>query len=188
MTIELTPRQQRLAAIVLALIPLLLVVGLAVAMASSWLAHHGRMAELKRERTVYERELGEAPQLRAAAATLRRQGASGAYFHSDGLASDAAAKMKSQIAAIVSQDGGTIRRNDVRLAAAGEGAPTELHAELAFLADIKSLARILFHLRRARPLVLVTQLSAHSNAASAALVEPNRLLVELAATAFVSPP
>jgi Type II secretion system (T2SS), protein M subtype b len=186
--IALSHRRQQALALALATVPVLAIVAVSVCLALSWSAHHARVALLMTERANYRRAIDEAPALRSAMATLRSSEAANDYFFASGQSSAAAAKVRSQIGAIVGGDGATIARDDVELAAAGDDSPVELRASISFTGDIKSLTRVLYHLRQARPLLFVTQLAVHSFSDGTNLTAPNRLQADLVVEAYLGTP
>lgn len=162
----MSARRENALALGLALLPVAVVL---VLLAHAWWTHDVAVANL---RAAHE----SAPTLRAEIAALRKtRGA----FYANRQASDAAARMKADMEAIVATAGGTVLRDDVVLAASGEG-PTELQAEIAFRSDTRSLSRVLYRLRHARPLLFVTRLTVHAPSDAP-------LQVEIAAKAFLSP-
>jgi len=186
--VKLSLRQQQALALVLAAIPVVAAVAIAVSLALSWSEHHARVAELVTERAAYRAALSDAPALKAGIAKLRASQAAGDYFFANDQSSAAATKVRSQIGAIVGGDGATIVRDDVELAAAGDESPVELRASISFTGDVKSLTRILYQLRQARPLLFVTQLAVHSSADGAPLTAPNRLQADLVVEAYLGAP
>ncbi len=186
--VKLSLRQQQVLALVLAAIPVLAGIAIAVGLMLSWSAHHARVAELVKERTSYRAALSDAPMLKAQIANLRASQAAGDYFFANRQSSVAAAQLRSKIGAIVGGDGATIVRDDVELAAAGDESPVELRASISFTGDVKSLTRILYQLRQAKPLLFVTQLAVHSGADGTPLTAPNRLQADLVVEAYLGVP
>jgi hypothetical protein len=186
--VTLSHRQQQALALVLAAVPILAAAAIAVSLALSWSAYHAHVAALTAERAAYRGALRDVPALRAEMAKLRASEAANDYFYANNQSSAAAAKVRSQIGAIVGGDGATIVRDDVELAAAGDDSPVELRASISFTGDIKSLTRVLYHLRQARPLLFVTQLAVHSGADGVPLTAPNRLQADLVVEAYLGAP
>jgi hypothetical protein len=186
--LTLSPLQQRALALVLAALPVLAAVLIAASLALSWSAHHARIAALAAQQTAYRKALTDAPIYKSAIARARASEAANDYFFANDQSSAAAAKVRSRIGAIVSGDGATITRDDVELVAAGDESPVELRASISFTGDIKSLSRILYDLRQARPLLFVTQLAVHSGAEAAPLTAPNRLQAALVVEAYLGAP
>jgi hypothetical protein len=186
--VSLSPGQARTLALALAAVPALAALAFAAALALSWSQHHQRMAALVAERNAYRRSEAALPALDKAVAWLDAAKARSGYFFASSQSTAAAAKMRSDIGAIVERDGATIARDEVELMAAGEDSPVELRATVSFTGDAKSLTRILYDLRRVKPLILVSQLVVHSEAGAAPLIAPNRLQVDLVGEAYLDTP
>jgi general secretion pathway protein M len=186
--VTLSRRQEQAVAIALAAIPLLAVLLLVASQVPAWSAHRASIQTLMTERSAYGSAIGRVPALKESLSRLRRSQTAGGYFFTGAGGSDAAAKMRARIGAIVGGDGATIRRDEVELMAADDDAPVVLRATLSLTGDIKSLTRILHHLQQARPFLFVVQFAAHSSAGTGALTAPNVLQADLVIEGYMAAP
>lgn len=186
--LTLSSLQSRILALALAAIPVIAVLLLAIGLMLAWSGHHARVAALTAQRDAYRRSLSQEPALDASIRQLDAEKRASNYFFRGGDSAAAAAKIRSRISDIVGRDGATVARDDVELVAAGEDSPIQLRASVSFSGDIKSLTKILYDLRREKPLLFVTQLVVHSQAGSASLTATNKLQIDLVAVNYLDAP
>jgi hypothetical protein len=186
--LTLSSFQSRILALALAAIPLMAVLLLATGLAMAWSGHHARVAALTAQRDAYRRSLSQEPALDASLRQLDAEKRASGYFFGGADNGAATARIRSRLSDIIGRDGATVARDDVELVAAGEDSPIQLRASVSFTGDIKSLTRVLYDLRREKPLLFVTQLVVHSQAGSASWTAPNKLQVDLVAVNYLDAP
>jgi hypothetical protein len=175
--LTLTKSQEQVTAAALCIIPLVAMAAAVVWLVLSWSEYAARTSALLHERAILREVIAAAPAARERTIRLHVLNEANAFFYAHPQAAKAASSLRSEIDAIVVRDGGTLQRDDVELVSKGDDAPVELHAAVSLSADIRTLTRILYHLRQARPLVFVAQLMVHGTPGGGRTA-PNRLQVD----------
>jgi len=192
MTFEFSPSalQQRVTAIVIALIPLAVLVAMLASYVSDIALHRERVMLLKRERADYAALIQNAPLWKSDVARLRAIAAGGSLVFANSRVDAAAQQLLTAVSSIVTDEGGAAVQSKAEINATGEDGPTEIRANVSFTADISAVTHILFRLRQTRPILIPVQLSIRDAVVQtvAAAPAPHRLQVELTVAGYASVP
>jgi hypothetical protein len=180
--VNLSASQQRLLAIFITAVPLLLLAWTAGFALSDMLDYHGRLAVLKRERAIYEDLIRGYPARKLTIAEIGHSGAQNAFFA--GLDSqDAGRQLDRRLQQILLASHVTASVHDVG-ANANSAAVVALSEHLAFSCDIESLTHILARIAEERPLLFVDHLAITDVAGEARERGPHVLNVDLLVSAY----
>ena len=194
MTFELAlpPGLQRIAAVILAAVPLLIVLALIASLLSDRSAHHKRMALIAHERASYQALIQAEPAWKAAIATFQASQAGSQLFFAGTQVAGAAGQMQNAVTNVVTRDGGTALHVSDSVQASGDDQPNELRTTITFQAKIADLAHILYDLRASKPLLFPVQLTVRSQTATPIPVQPlpgpNHLDVSLVVVGYMRTP
>jgi hypothetical protein len=188
--ISLSPFQQRIAAIALAVIPILGVLAGLYSVALGLVQHHERIALLKRERANYQALIDMEPQWRKELLALELQSAGTSLFFANTQVANAAGLLNTTITNIVTSDHGSILRSSQSVQSASDGGPNELRESISIAVKNADLVRILYDMRQARPLLFPVIVSIASPTAGPIRSDlpnsPNRLSVDLTIAAYMA--
>lgn len=184
--ISLSPFQQRLAALGLFAIPLLLAVIWLGSLFSDLAEHHQQVSLLERERANYRALVENAPAWQREVDAYQRASAGASLFYEGNQLAGAGPQLVNTLSDLVKKNGGTILHANLDAAdpADGEGA---MRADVAFEADIADLTKILHAVRDARPLLLTRQLMVQRQD-QPANTGPTHLAVQLAVIGYARLP
>jgi hypothetical protein len=187
--LTLTALQQRIAALILALVPLLLIAAGIVSFVSAQIAHHERVALLVRELNYYKAILHEEPRWRAQLATVRSSYLWQNLFLSDAKSTAVNGISGNRLTQIVTSAGGTVLQSSIDKKDAGQDGAGEVDENIVFTADITTLTHVLYELRAPTPLFVLRRLSIRDleGGLSGPRTVPNPLHVELTVAGYVRP-
>ncbi len=180
--VSITPFQQRLIAIVLALAPLFAIGAMLFSFVIAQIDHHARVALLVRELAQERALLAHSSQWEDRLAQTKSSPIWQGLF-----VQSAPNGQASAVARIVSNAGSTVEQSSVKRIESDHA--TEQNEHLVFKADINTLSQILFELRRSQSLFVIRALSVQDLEATQSTPRsvPNALNVELTVTGFVRP-
>ncbi len=179
--IELSDFQQRILAVCLAAVPLLLLTWIAGSALSDMIEYHARLAVLKREDAIYEDLIQGYPARKAAIEEVRRSGIQDAFF----LGGDrSATRLLDQRVGRVLATSHVVA--DVHQVGVVDGSSqvSTLREHLEFSCDIGKLTQILSAVAASRPLLFVDHLSITDVAGEARPRGPHILKVDMLVSAY----
>jgi general secretion pathway protein M len=182
--INLTPFQQRLFAIGLAAIPILLLVVVLFEAISGWIEHHERMGVLDRQLATYRELIDDQPQRAQQLSEFKAAGVEGA-FYAGTTASSAASRIQSEVGQFVKSAGGTVTQSEIRVEAQPDSPVVLVAHHVRITCDIAALTKILHQIERARPSLFVERLSIDDPGQASVSSGPHQLDVDLSISGFL---
>jgi hypothetical protein len=189
MTLDLTlsPRQNRIVAIALALIPVALILFLAAPALSGYWEHRDRIDALQRQMLTYQVVIASMPRDRAALAEFRRSPELNDLVLPHQQATAGMAELQNRIGEIASAANARVMQSTSEVRAS-DGALIELSTRIVVEGDIAAVSLLLHELEKARPLLIVRRFTIRDpdgEDASATSTGPNVLQAELDVSGFM---
>ena len=182
--ITLTEPQKRVAAIVLAAIPVLALFGIVLGAVADWSAHHDRIAALERARTAYGQLIADLPRRTLEISQIRASGAEQAFFPTAQVPA-VAEKIQSDVAQAVRSAGGTLNHASVLTQSDPDSPVVGISEHVMFTCDIATLTRVLRQIAQASPMLFVERLAIDDPDQGQAHTSPHRLNIDMVVAGYM---
>jgi general secretion pathway protein M len=182
--IVLTPLQKRIAAIALAAIPVLVLLGIAAGAMADWSEHHGRIAVLERERARYEQLAADLPRHALQISQIKASGAEQAFFPTAQVPK-IAAQIQDTVAQAVKSAGGAVSQANVLTESDPDSPVVGVSEHVMFTCDIATLTRVLHRIAQASPLLFVERLAIDDAGEGDAPTGPHRLNIDMIVAGYM---
>lgn len=183
--ISLSALQQRILALTLAAVPLMVLGMMLATFCSEQLTHHARVSLLMHELTKERSLIAKAPSWALRLTTIKASGLWQNIF----LPSANRGGEQNQLLQIVKKAGGTVLQSSITFPKPLQGVASEVDENVSFSADITMLTHILYELRTPTPVFVIRRLVIHNEERprTTPRLIPNQLRIDLTVTGFARP-